>query len=134
MLGCTNARRVRVNKARLYNNNDDVKVVGLHKVVTIRGRNYYVIYCNFKNNTDEELSNIRFNIKITDKNNKVVEKGAFEIDKIEPGKTILCDYFVKITDTTDIDKVESITFTGFQHGGEQKTIPSTKEITFYLQI
>ncbi|MBE5934886.1 MAG: hypothetical protein E7262_03750 [Lachnospiraceae bacterium] len=130
VIGCSSGKRVSINKARLYNNDDDVKIHGINKVVTIEGRDYFVIYAIFKNNTKETVENVQFRFELTDDAEEIIENGAFEIDKIEAGKTIQSEYYVDIDEVADINNIGTLTFTDFQHEGTKDSVKCSKEISF----
>ena len=129
--GCKSGR-AGVNKTRLYNNKDDVKIDSVNKLITIDDRDYFAIYVYIKNNTDKELKNVRFYFEMKNKDGTtIVDNGVFEIEKIPAKKRALADYLVDINEDCDIDKFDSITFTGFDHDGTDSTVKCSKEITLY---
>ena len=130
MIGCSSGKRTVANQGRMYNNDDEVKVVRLRKVVTIEGRNYYVIYAQFKNNSDKQIRNLRFNLELSDKSNKVIQTGSMEIDRIEPGRTEQGEYFVTLTEATAIDNMGYITFTSYSHSETEGTVSCSREISY----
>ena len=130
MLGCSSGKRTMANQGRMHNNNDEVKVVRLRKVVTIEGRNYYVIYAQFKNNSDKQIRNLKFNFELSDKSNKVVETGYMEVDRIEPGRTEQGEYFVTLKEDTAVDNMGYITFTSYSHSETEGNVRSTRAISY----
>lgn len=132
LMGCNAGKRTPINQARLSNNKDDVKVSGLQKIITAEGRDYYVIYAYFKNNTDKELNNIHFNFELNNKSGESVLADSFNVDLIKPGKTVKGSYHVIITEDTDIENVKSIIFTSFSHTKTKGNIKCSKEIKFNM--
>jgi hypothetical protein len=127
--GCRSGR-AGVNKTRLVNNKDDVKIDSIVKLITIEDRDYFVIYARFRNNTNKELKDISFYCDVTDASGDIVDESfVFDIESIPAKKSAQGELHISLPLDGSVKNFESITFKKFIHADIKKEKSCSKAIT-----
>jgi uncharacterized membrane protein len=127
--GCRSSR-TGINKTRLANNKDDVKIDSIIKLITIDDRDYFVIYARFRNNTNKELKDISFYCDVTDASGDIVDESyVFDIASIPAKKSAQGELHISLPSGGSVKDYESITFKKYIHTDLKQEKSCSKAIT-----